>query len=69
MELGLKIKLARLSRKPRLRQFELAQIIGISQQTLYLIENGRRQPSKQILKAISKHLNVNLSKKNGNKKS
>lgn len=69
MELGLQIKLARLSRKPRLRQFELAQQIEISQQTLYLIESGRRQPSKQILKALSKHLNLNLSKKNEIKKS
>lgn len=60
MELGQKIRLLRLSKNPPLRQWQLAQIIGVCPQTLSMIETGRKSPSKKILAALSKQLNQKL---------
>jgi len=55
VHLGVEIKIARI--RLGLKQWELAQKVGMCQNTLSLIENGRRQPAHEVLQRIEKVLN------------
>ncbi len=52
------LKVLRLA--SRMKQSELASRAGISQNYLSMIENGRRQPSREVLERLSDALNVPL---------
>ena len=55
MEMGMKIKLKRIEK--RLKQYEMAEMVGISREYLRLIEKGTKtNPSIQIMKKISEVL-------------
>jgi len=55
---GKKIKLARLEKK--ISQEELAKRIGVSRQTINMIENGSYNPTLQLCIKICKELNKTL---------
>ena len=56
MNLGKTIKLLRIS--VGLKQRELANKLGISSNYLSLIESNKREPSLNLLKSLSKELNI-----------
>jgi len=68
MDIGQKIKFARLKQNPPLRQWRLALLLKVSQQLLSLIETGRRKPNTKLLKACEKHLNLKIPKRRINEK-
>lgn len=51
---GMELKIARI--RAGLKQYELAQLVGISQNRLSLIELDRRQPSPELLERIREAL-------------
>jgi putative transcriptional regulator len=54
---GLKLKLKRVEKG--LKQYELAEAIGISRQYMQLLENGKAEnPSIELMKKISKELDT-----------
>ena len=53
-KIGLEIKLARISKG--LKQWEMARKIGVCQNTLSLIESGRKYPSSELIETIQKIL-------------
>jgi len=55
---GKKIKLARLEKK--ISQEELAKRIGVSRQTINMIENGSYNPTLQLCIKICKELNKTI---------
>ena len=58
MNIAKKIKELRISNK--LTQKQLAQQLGVSQNAVYLWENGLREPNLDMLEKISSVLGVNL---------
>lgn len=58
MSLGDKIKNARI--KKAYSQAELANKIGVSQSAIYYWENGKREPSIEIIKKIAAALDTNI---------
>ncbi len=58
-ELGIRIKQQRLEN--RLKQKELAELVGISNTYLSDIETGRTNPSIETLKKIAQILNIRVS--------
>lgn len=59
-KLGLNVKIARI--KKGLKQYELAQKIGVSRYYLSALENGKvNRPSIEIMKAISEELTTPIT--------
>lgn len=53
--------LAELRKKNKIRQVDLAEKLGITRQYLCEIENGKHQPSMNVIYGISKNLKITLS--------
>lgn len=55
MNIGMKVKLKRIEKE--IKQYEMAEMVGISREYLRLIENGtKKNPSILIMKKISEVL-------------
>ncbi|MDE7380233.1 MAG: helix-turn-helix domain-containing protein [Clostridia bacterium] len=52
------IKLKELRAEKQLSQKQLAQLVGTTDDSIYSWENGRSQPSIEMLRALCKSLNV-----------
>lgn len=53
---GLELKIARI--RKGIKQWELARQVGICQNTLSLIEQGRRKPAPELLRRLLEALDV-----------
>ena len=51
----------KIRKQKKLNQQELAFIFGISREALSHYENGRREPSLQLLLDMSKYFNVSIN--------
>ncbi len=61
MQVGVRIRTLRKSKKPKMTSFDLAKRAEISQSYVIEIESGKKNPSLEVLSRISKALNVSLS--------
>lgn len=59
MELGLRLKLFRVAAE--LTQAEVATQLEVSKNYVYMVESGRREPSREYLINFSKAVNVPMS--------
>lgn len=53
---GLEIKIARI--RARVRAYELAQLVGLSESAMSRIETGRKQPSPELAARIADALST-----------
>ena len=60
MNIGQSIKSMRLKYLPRFTQIDFAERIGITQAYLSQIENGKKQPSTEVLQKIADFFEVPL---------
>ncbi len=58
MNIGNAIKELRQRKHPTLRQYEFAELAGMTQTFLSQIESGKKEPSTEMLKRISKQCDV-----------
>ena len=56
----MKDRIAAVRQEFGLTQTEFGESIGITQNYVWMLESGKRVPSKRILNAISQHFGVNL---------
>lgn len=59
MELGHRLKLFRVA--AGVKQGELAKRLRVSQNYVYMVESGRREPSREYLMKFAKAVNIPLS--------
>lgn len=59
MDLGHRLKLFRVA--AGLKQSELAEKLGVTKNYVYMVESGRREPSREFVANLSKAVDIPLS--------